>query len=172
MFQGFPMAPQSQKQFRIHFMISSSTDIGLMSMFYMHALKLSYDIMIYIIGINLFIFNLRSLSIVKFMRRVDFPQFGVVVASGSLLKHRQSQHGVDRGGQGRVPPPPNTPQGGPNLPGIFPKIFFAAPLPNGGVPGRFLKSVQPPGSLCAPPRTVHKSYPVGGGLTIPQVPPV
>ena len=54
-------------------MISSSTDIGLMSMFYMHALKLSYDIMIYIIGINLFIFNLRSLSIVKFMRRVDFP---------------------------------------------------------------------------------------------------
>ena len=39
-------------------------------------------------------------------RRVQFPDFGVDLAASSLLVHRQSQHGVVHGEQGRPPIPP------------------------------------------------------------------
>ena len=40
------------------------------------------------------------------------------------------------------PPPP---QGGPNLPGVFPETSVAAPVPGRGVPGRAFKLDQAPG---------------------------
>ena len=88
------------------------------------------------------------------------------VAEGSLLMHYQRNHGVD---QGDWDPPP---QGGPNLPGIFPKTSVVAPVTGGGVPGRGLKPDQPPGSLFAPPHAGHNSDPGGREPTAPQVPPV
>ena len=56
--------------------------------------------------------------------------------------------------------------------GLFPKTSATAPVPGGGVPGRVFKLDQPPGSLCAPPRTEHNSDPGGRELDLPQVPPV
>ena len=41
-------------------------------------------------------------------------------------------------------------------------IYFSGPVTSRGVPGWGLKSDQPPGSLCAPPRMGHNRDPGGG----------
>ena len=53
---------------------------------------------------------------------------------------------------------------------LFPETYLAATLPGGGVPGRGLKSDQPPGSLCAPPCPGQNSDTGGREPTVPQVP--
>ena len=64
------------------------------------------------------------------------------------------------------------PPGGPNLPSLFTKKSVAAPVTGGGVPGRGLKSDQPPGSLWTPPRAGHNNDTGGGELNVRQVPPL
>ena len=59
---------------------------------------------------------------------------------------------------GSLYPPPG---GGPNLPDLFTKTPVASSVPGRGLPGRGLKSDQPPGSLCALPRAGHNSDPGG-----------
>ena len=39
-------------------------------------------------------------------RKVDYPECGVVVAAGLLLKQLQSKKNVGQGGRGGEPPPP------------------------------------------------------------------
>ena len=91
-------------------------------------------------------------------RRVECPECRVEVAAGSLLTKCQSQHGVGQGERGGSPPP----WGGPNLPGLFPEMSVAAPVPDRGVPGWGIKSDQPPGSIFTPPRAGHNRDPGGG----------
>ena len=102
-------------------------------------------------------------------RNVECPECGVEVAAGLLMMYHQSQHVVGQGDRGA---PPRPPRGGPNLLGIFPKFFIAAPVSGRGVPGRGFKSDQPPGSLCAPPQAGNNRDPGGREPTLPQVPQV
>ena len=89
-------------------------------------------------------------------RRVEFPECGVEVAAGSLLTHCQIQNGVGWG----TPPPP-TPQGGPDLPGILTKTLVAVPVPGSRVPGWGVESDQPQDSLFTPLCGVHNCDPGG-----------
>ena len=93
--------------------------------------------------------------------RVEYPECGVEVISGSLLTHRQIQHGVGRGDRDRATPPPPHPQGGPEVHGLFTKTLIEAPVPGSGVTGWGVNPDQPPDSLCAPPRAGY-NYDLGG----------
>ena len=59
-------------------------------------------------------------------RIMDCPKCGVEVTVGLLLTHRQIQNDVGLEGPGT--PPSLPPQGGPNLPGLFPEMSVAAPV--------------------------------------------
>ena len=82
--------------------------------------------------------------------RVQFPECGVELTLGSLLVHQKILSCVGRGGQGTptLPPP-----GGPDLASIITSDTGPNPMPSGGVSGGIRKPDQPPGSLCAPPRS-------------------
>ena len=54
-------------------------------------------------------------------RWVEFPECGLEVIVGSLLTHRQIQHGVVRGDQGGAPPPPPPPREAQTYRVSFPK---------------------------------------------------
>ena len=86
--------------------------------------------------------------------RVQCSDCRVQVSAGSLINHCQNQNDM---GQGDHPPPltPHTPGEAHVYWGILPYNDVATLVPSRGVPGKGVKSDQPLGSLCAPPRAVH-----------------
>ena len=83
------------------------------------------------------------------------PYCGGVDAETSSEKEQHKSMGP-RG----APPPP--PQGGQNLPVLFPKKYVAALVPGRGVPGWDFKLDQTPGSPFTPP-CAGSNYDLGRG---------
>ena len=85
---------------------------------------------------------------------------------GSLMMHRQVQHGVVQRDQGQ----PQTPRGVPDLPGIFPGGADTPHIPSGGITGGSNQTDQPPVPLCATSRAGLHCDPGGGQPSLPPLP--
>ena len=88
---------------------------------------------------------------------------------GLFLAYHQSKHGVGRGDQVKLPPPPPL-MGGPDLSFLLPKNYDTTTLPVGGMSGLGDKPDQPLGSLCTSPRAGTLVILEEGNQTYPRCP--